>query len=107
MTESPDRSSESADADPSNAGRAGNSEISPQTGSQFTSLIELTLIDQIVFGVLMFAAMVSLVVGTIMVVESNGKFPYVLIGGAVLAGAALAYLRYRDRHANVINPPSD
>jgi hypothetical protein len=107
VTESPDRSSESADADPSEAARNGTSEMSPQTSSQFTSLIELTLIDQIVFGLLMFLAMVSLVVGAIMVVESNGKFPYVLIGGAVLAAAALAYLRYRDRHAKIIDPPRE
>jgi len=107
VTESPDRSSESADAGPSDAARSGNSKMSAQTNSQFTSLIELTLIDQIVFGVLMFAAMVSLVVGTIMLVDSNGQFPYVLIGGAVLGAAALAYLRYRDRHAKVIDPPPE
>jgi hypothetical protein len=63
----------------------------------------LRALDQFVFGFGMFLAMLAIVVGVVMLVDSHGSFPYVLIGGVVIGAASLWYLRRRYRHERVIH----
>jgi hypothetical protein len=67
------------------------------------SRIMLRPLDQFVFGFGTLLAMLAIVVGVVMLVDSRGQFPYVLIGGVVLGGCALWYLRRRYRHERVVH----
>ncbi|HEY2795761.1 MAG TPA: hypothetical protein VGJ28_25590 [Micromonosporaceae bacterium] len=65
--------------------------------------IVLRPLDQVVFGFGTLLAMLAIVVGVVMLVDSRGRFPYVLIGGVVIGGCALWYLRRRYRHERVVH----
>lgn len=69
--------------------------------------VMLRTTDQIIFGTGMFIAMIAIVAGVVMLVESRGHFPYVLIGGVVLGAASLDFLRRASRRAGIRAAESD